>query len=56
MYEALIIDPPDASQEPKADLDYVVMLQEWLMREGLTYPAMLTQGGGDLTMIIDVTS
>jgi FtsP/CotA-like multicopper oxidase with cupredoxin domain len=45
LYGALIIDPRDASQEPKADLDYVVMLQEWLMREGLTYPAMLMEGG-----------
>ena len=45
LYGALIIDPRDASQEPKADLDYAVMLQEWLMRGGLTYPAMLMEGG-----------
>jgi manganese oxidase len=28
---------------PKADLEYVIQLQEWLVRDGLTYPAMLIQ-------------
>jgi manganese oxidase len=44
LYGALIIDPKDASQEPKADKEYVIQLQEWLKREGLTYPAMLMEG------------
>ena len=30
--------------EPKADLDYTIQLQEWLKREWLTYPAMLMEG------------
>lgn len=46
LYGAFIIDPrkPEAN-EPKADLEYVIQLQEWLLREGLTYPAMLMEGG-----------
>jgi hypothetical protein len=40
LYGALIIDP--ASTEPPAhDVEYTVQLQEWLEREGLTYPSML---------------
>jgi hypothetical protein len=45
LYGALIIHPRDASAEPKADYDYVIQLQEWLNRDGLTYPAMLMEGG-----------
>lgn len=45
LYGALIIDPKDNSSDPKADLEYVIQLQEWLLREGLTYPAMLMEGG-----------
>jgi FtsP/CotA-like multicopper oxidase with cupredoxin domain len=45
LYGALIIDPKEPSNEPKADLEYVIQLQEWLLREGLTYPAMLMEGG-----------
>jgi FtsP/CotA-like multicopper oxidase with cupredoxin domain len=45
LYGALIIHPRDASAEPRADYDYVVQLQEWLNRDGLTYPAMLMEGG-----------
>jgi len=44
LYGALIIDPKDASKEPTADKEYVIQLQEWLKREGLTYPAMLMEG------------
>jgi FtsP/CotA-like multicopper oxidase with cupredoxin domain len=44
LYGALIIDPKDALREPKADLEYTLQLQEWLTREGLTYPAMLMDG------------
>lgn len=45
MYGALIIDPKDPGKEPKVEHEYVIQLQEWLQREGLTYPAMLMEGG-----------
>ncbi len=45
LYGSLIIHPKDAAAEPRADYDYVVQLQEWLRRDGLTYPAMLMEGG-----------
>ena len=45
LYGALIIDPHDPADEPRADIDYTIQLQEWLRREGLTYPAMLMEGG-----------
>ena len=45
LYGALIIRPRDATAEPKASYEYVVQLQEWLHRDGLTYPAMLMEGG-----------
>ena len=45
MYGALIIDPKDPAKGPRADLEYVIQLQEWLEREGLTYPAMNMDGG-----------
>jgi FtsP/CotA-like multicopper oxidase with cupredoxin domain len=44
LYGAIIIDPKDPGAEVKADIDYVIQLQEWLKREGLTYPAMLMEG------------
>jgi FtsP/CotA-like multicopper oxidase with cupredoxin domain len=44
LYGALIIDPKGTDPAPKADLEYVIQLQEWLKREGLTYPAMLMEG------------
>jgi FtsP/CotA-like multicopper oxidase with cupredoxin domain len=45
LYGALIIDPRDSTaDEPKADLEYTIQLQEWLLRESLTYPAMLMEG------------
>jgi FtsP/CotA-like multicopper oxidase with cupredoxin domain len=44
LYGALIIDPRNRDAEPKADAEYVIQLQEWLQREGLTYPAMLMEG------------
>lgn len=44
LYGALIIDPKDPAKAPHADLDYVIQLQEWLEREGLTYPAMNMEG------------
>jgi len=44
LYGALIVAPRDGN-EPKADLEHTVQLQEWLKREWLTYPAMLMEGG-----------
>jgi hypothetical protein len=44
LYGALLIAPRDG-KEPKADIEYVVQLQEWLKREWLTYPAMVMEGG-----------
>lgn len=44
LYGALIIDPKDPAKEQPADKEYVIQLQEWLKREGLTYPAMLMEG------------
>jgi FtsP/CotA-like multicopper oxidase with cupredoxin domain len=47
LYGALIVHPRD--EVPKNRLDYqhdvVIQLQEWLEREGFTYPAMLMEGG-----------
>jgi hypothetical protein len=45
LYGALIIHPRDAAAEAKTNHEYVVQLQEWLNRDGLTYPAMLMEGG-----------
>lgn len=45
LYGALIIDPAQPDPSQAANYDYVVMLQEWLKREGLTYPAMPMDGG-----------
>lgn len=45
LYGALIIDPADPSEQVSADHDYTIQLQEWLNREGLTYPAMPMEGG-----------
>lgn len=45
LYGALIIDPADPADEVQADHDYVIELQEWLVREGLTYPSMPMDGG-----------
>jgi manganese oxidase len=44
LYGALIIDPANPADEAPADHEYVIQLQEWLMREGLTYPAMPMDG------------
>jgi FtsP/CotA-like multicopper oxidase with cupredoxin domain len=45
LYGALIIDPASPDPTTLADHDYVIQLQEWLKREGLTYPAMPMDGG-----------
>jgi FtsP/CotA-like multicopper oxidase with cupredoxin domain len=44
LYGAFIIDPANPADEIKADHEYVIQLQEWLRREGLTYPAMPMDG------------
>ncbi len=45
LYGALIIDPASTADEIPADHEYTIQLQEWLIREGLTYPAMPMDGG-----------
>jgi hypothetical protein len=45
LYGALIIDPARPDDTIAADHEYTIQLQEWLMREGLTYPAMPMDGG-----------
>ena len=45
LYGALIIDPASPADEIPADHEYTIELQEWLIREGLTYPAMPMDGG-----------
>lgn len=45
LYGALIIDPAESKNEIRTDHEYTLMLQEWLKREGLTYPAMPMEGG-----------
>jgi FtsP/CotA-like multicopper oxidase with cupredoxin domain len=46
MYGALLVDPKDPAVDAAYDYDHeaVVQLQEWLSRDGLTYPAMLMEG------------
>lgn len=46
LYGALIVDPADPSVDAAYDYDQdvIVMLQEWLEREGRTYPAMMMEG------------
>lgn len=46
LYGAIVVDPNDSMHDDtRADHDYVIELQEWLMREGITYPAMFMEGG-----------
>jgi hypothetical protein len=35
----LIIDPANIGDGTRADHEYVIQLQEWLVRDGLTFPA-----------------
>jgi FtsP/CotA-like multicopper oxidase with cupredoxin domain len=44
LYGAIIIDPATPDPSLEADHEYDVLLQEWLVREGLTYPAMPMDG------------
>ncbi len=45
LYGALIIDPATPDPSLAADHEYTLLIQEWLKREGLTYPAMPMDGG-----------
>lgn len=47
LYGALIVKPKDPSVDARYGYrqDVVIQLQEWLEREGYTYPAMLMEGG-----------
>jgi manganese oxidase len=44
LYGALLIDPATPDPALNADHEYTLLIQEWLMREGLTYPAMPMDG------------
>ena len=44
LYGAFIIDPKDQAARPVYDLEYTVQLQEWLHRQGYTFPAMMMEG------------
>jgi FtsP/CotA-like multicopper oxidase with cupredoxin domain/uncharacterized membrane protein len=44
LYGALIVDPRDPAAQPAHDQELVVQLQEWLERDGYTYPAMPMEG------------
>jgi FtsP/CotA-like multicopper oxidase with cupredoxin domain len=45
MYGVFIVDPKGSSPGREYDLEYTIQLQEWLSREGYTYPAMPMEGG-----------
>ena len=51
MYGALIVDPEDPAVDAAYDYDkeMVVQLQEWLHRDGYTYPAMTMEGASRTT-------
>jgi len=44
LYGALIIDPANPADDAPADVEQVVQVQEWLVRDGLTFPAMPMEG------------
>ncbi|MBS0234524.1 MAG: multicopper oxidase domain-containing protein [Proteobacteria bacterium] len=44
LYGAFIIDPQTPDPSLDATHEYTLQVQEWLMREGLTYPAMPMDG------------
>jgi manganese oxidase len=45
LYGAMLIEPREADPSLHANHEYTLLLQEWLLREGLTYPAMPMEGG-----------
>jgi hypothetical protein len=44
LYGAMLIEPRAVDPSLQADHEYTLLLQEWLLREGLTYPAMPMEG------------
>jgi FtsP/CotA-like multicopper oxidase with cupredoxin domain len=44
LYGAMLIEPQELEPSLQADHEYTLLLQEWLLREGLTYPAMPMDG------------
>ncbi len=44
LYGAMLIEPREVDPGLQADHEYTLLLQEWLLREGLTYPAMPMEG------------
>ena len=46
LYGALIVEPRDEARGSAYDYDHevVILLQEWLERDGYTYPAMMMEG------------
>jgi manganese oxidase len=44
LYGALLIEPATPDPSLAADHEYTLQIQEWLKREGLTYPAMPMDG------------
>lgn len=44
LYGALIVDPANPGDEVPADVERVIQVQEWLVRDGLTFPAMPMEG------------
>jgi manganese oxidase len=45
LYGAMLIEPREVDPNLRTDHEYTLLLQEWLLREGLTYPAMPMEGG-----------
>ena len=45
LYGAMLIEPRVPDPSLAADHEYTIQLQEWLLREGITYPAMPMEGG-----------
>jgi FtsP/CotA-like multicopper oxidase with cupredoxin domain len=45
LYGALVVDPKTPPTLPPHQHELVVQLQEWLFRDGYTYPAMPMEGG-----------
>ena len=44
LYGTIIIDPREEDPSLHADHEYTWLLREWLLREGLTFPAMSMDG------------
>ncbi len=49
----MLIEPAKPADEARADHEFTIQLQEWLMREGPTYPAMPREGGQPNYFIIN---